>query len=96
VFANPVADSSGRVVGKLSAACVTATGAKVFTNSELTCTGVLTLPGGTLTVAANTSPGKSTTIGAITGGTGRYAYAAGVYRAKEGNGSSRTTITLAG
>jgi hypothetical protein len=96
VFANPVADSSGRVVGKLSVACVTTTGAKVFTNSELTCTGVMRLPDGNLTIAANTSPGKVTTAGGITGGTGSYANAAGVYLSKEVKGGSLTTITLAG
>ena len=96
VFANPVAEPSGRVVGKLSVACVTTTGAKVFTNSELTCTGVMKLPGGNLTIVANTSPGMSTTTGAVTGGTGSYANAAGVYLSKEVKGGSLTTISLAG
>jgi hypothetical protein len=96
VFTNPVAEGSGGVDGKLSVSCVTTSGAQDFTNSVLTCSGVLTLPGGTLTIVANTSPGKSTTTGAVTGGTGTYADASGVYASKEAKGGSLTTITLAG
>lgn len=95
VFTNRVADPSGAVVGKLSVGCVTTTGAREdFRKSVLTCNGVLMLPGGSLTIAANTSPGKSTTTGAITGGTGTYANATGVYVSKEVKGGSLDTITL--
>jgi hypothetical protein len=96
VFTNRVADSSGAVIGKLSVSCVTTTGAQDFTKSVATCTGVLVLQGGTLAIVANTSPGKSTTSGAVTGGTGTYANARGVFLSKEVKGGSLDTITLAG
>jgi hypothetical protein len=96
VFTNRVADSSGAVIGKLSVSCVTTTGAQDFTKSVATCTGVIVLQGGTLAIVANTSPGKSTTSGAVTGGTGTYANARGVFLSKEVKGGSLDTITLAG
>ena len=95
-FTNPLADASGRVVGKLHAGCLTTTGAADFTKSVLTCTGALVLRGGTLTFVANVSPGVPTTTGAITGGTGAYANASGVVVSKETADGSIDTITLAG
>jgi len=95
-FTYRVAEGSGAVVGKLSVSCITTTGAKNFTNSVLTCTGILDLPAGTLTIAANSSPGKRITTGAVTGGTGTYAYASGVFVSKEVKGGSLDTITIAG
>ena len=95
-FTNPLADSSGRVVGKLHVGCLTTTGARDFMKSVLTCTGVLALRDGTLTMVANTSPGRATTTGAITGGTGAYANARGVVVSKAADGGSLDTITLAG
>ena len=62
----------------------------------MTCTGVLVLRDGTLTVVTNTSPGIPTTTGAITGGTGAYANASGVLVSKQAEGGSLDTITLAG
>ena len=95
-FTNPLADSSGRVVGKLHVGCLTTTGARDFMKSVLTCTGVLVLRDGTLAVITNTSPGVPTTTGAITGGTGAYANARGVLVSKTAKGGSLDTITLAG
>lgn len=95
VFTNPVADGSGKVVGKIRVACVTTSGAADFKDSILTCTGVLTLPGGALALAANSDPGSRTTTGAITGGTGSYAGARGSFVASEGRkGGGTNTITL--
>ena len=47
-------------------------------------------------MVANTSPGRATTTGAITGGTGAYANARGVVVSKAADGGSLDTITLAG
>jgi hypothetical protein len=96
VFTNPLADASGAVVGRLSATCTTTTGARNFLKSVLTCTGVLALEDGTLTIAANTSPGKPVTTGTVTGGTGAYANARGVFRSEQARGGSQDTITLVG
>jgi hypothetical protein len=95
-FTNPLADASGKRVGKISVSCTTTTGARNFVKSTLTCVGVLALADGTLTVQANSSPGSPTSTGAVTGGTGAYANARGVFSSTEGQGGSDDTITLAG
>jgi hypothetical protein len=95
-FTNPLADASGKRVGKISVSCTTTTGARNFLKSTLTCVGVLTLADGTLTVQANSSPGSPTTTGAVTGGTGAYANARGVFASTEAQGGADDTITLAG
>lgn len=95
VFTNPLADAAGSVVGRVHVECVTTTGSSNFLKSKLTCSGIMTLPGGTLTLQAMTSPGKPTTNGAITGGTGVYANARGVLVSTERrSGGSDDTITL--
>ena len=93
VFTNPLADSAGQVVGKLHAQCVTTTGSNDFRKAKLTCSGVMTLPGGALTFQTITSPGTPTTNGAITGGTGAYANARGTFVRPVGKAD---TITLVG
>jgi hypothetical protein len=93
VFTNPVADGAGRAVGTLYANCTTTKGARDFRRSTTTCTGVVALPDGTLTVAGNNRPGVATTTGAVTGGTGSYANARGVFVANDVSGD--LTVTLA-
>ncbi len=95
-FTNPLADSSGKIVGKLHAACTTTTGATNFVRSTITCTGALVLRNGTLTLQVVTSPGAATSTGAVTGGTGSYANARGVIVSTHIQGGSKDTITLAG
>ena len=95
VFTSPLADTAGKVVGRLHVKCVTTTGSSNFMKSKLTCDGVMTLPGGTMTLQAITGPGSRTTNGAITGGTGVYANARGVFVSTERRtGGSDDTITL--
>jgi len=95
VFTNPLADAAGKVAGRLHAVCVTTTGASNFLKSKLTCDGVMALAGGTMTLQTITGPGSPTTTGAITGGTGAYANARGVFVSTERrNGGSDDTITL--
>lgn len=93
---NPLADATGKRIGKASLDCTTTTGARNFLKSTLTCVAVFALRDGTLTLQANTSPGKPTTTGAVTGGTGAYANARGVFASKETNAGADDTITLAG
>jgi hypothetical protein len=94
VFTNPLADEAGKVVGTLYADCTTTKGARHFLRSTTTCTGVIDLRDGTLTLQANSKPGVPTTTGAVTGGTGAYANARGIFVANDT--TSDTTITLAG
>jgi hypothetical protein len=93
-FTYPLADGSGQVVGKLHVDCVTTIGARNFLKSVLTCSGVADLRDGTLTVQANTRPGDATTTGAVTGGTGAYANARGVFVSERARSGSVDTITL--
>jgi hypothetical protein len=93
VFTNPLADG-GKVVGKLYADCTTTEGARDFLRSTTTCTAVAALQDGTLTLQANSKPSVPTTTGAVTGGTGTYANARGVFVAENVGGN--LTITLAG
>jgi len=93
-FGIPLADARGKAAGRIHANCATTVGAKNFERSVLTCSGVIVLEGGTLTVQLNTSPGVPTSTGAITGGTGRYANARGVLVSKETRAGSTDTITL--
>jgi hypothetical protein len=96
VFTNPLADASGQVVGKLHGACVTTVGARSFPKSVITCDGSLVLRDGTMTWQGAFKVGSSTQTGAITGGTGAYANARGVFVAKDQRGGAQDTITLAG
>lgn len=93
VFTNPIADGSGKVVGRLYADCTTTKGARNYLRSTTTCAGVIDLRDGTLTLQANTKPGVPTTTGAVTGGTGSYAGARGVFVADDRSGDLTITLT---
>lgn len=95
VFTNPLADAAGKRVGKLYVTCTTTVGNKSFLKATLTCTAVMTVADGSLSVVTNTSPGSTTTTGAVVGGTGVYAAAQGVLVSKRVKGGSDDTITLA-
>jgi hypothetical protein len=92
---NPLVDGSGKKVGKLSLGCITTTGARVFTKSTMTCSGVMTLTDGTLTFQMNVIPSGGTVDATVTGGTGGYANARGVAVSKPTEGGDVVTITLA-
>jgi hypothetical protein len=96
VFTNPLADASGKVVGKLHVSCATTVGARNFLKSSMTCNGVLVLRDGTLTVQTAFKVSASTVTGAVTGGTGAYANARGTFVSKDDRGNSQDTITLVG
>ena len=83
VFTNPVVDTSGKVVGKNHAACATTVGARNFAKSDMTCNGSLVLRDGTLTWQGTFKVGAASSTGTITGGTGAYANARGVFVAKQ-------------
>ena len=95
-FTNPIVDAAGKRIGKTSVSCVTTTGARNFMRSALTCHGVTELPDGSLMLQAIVGPNDPTTNGAVTGGTGAYANARGVFTSSESQSGSQTTITLAG
>jgi hypothetical protein len=92
----PLADASGKVVGRMHADCTTTVGARDFRKSLLMCSGALVLRDGTLTMQAVLSPGSDTSAGTVTGGTGAYANARGVFSSVGAAGGAQQTITLAG
>jgi hypothetical protein len=93
VFTNPIVDAAGKRIGKTSVSCVTTTGARNFMKSATTCHGVSELRDGSLMMQAIVAPDGPTT-GAVTGGTGAYANARGVFTSRDGESGSQTTITL--
>ncbi len=94
VFTNPVADSGGKLVGRLHVQCVTTVGSSNFLKSKLTCSGVIATAQGSLALQAITSAASPTTTGMITGGSGAYANARGTFSSVEGKSGSTDTITL--
>jgi hypothetical protein len=95
VFTNPIVDAAGKQIGRTSVSCVTTTGARNFMKSRITCSGVSELPDGALTLQAVVSPNERVTNGAVTGGTGAYANARGVFTSTEERSGSQTVVTLA-
>jgi hypothetical protein len=94
VFTNPVVDAAGRRIGKTSVSCTTTTGSRNFMKSALTCHGITELPDGSLMMQAIVAPNAPTTTGAVTGGTGAYANARGVFTSTASESGSQTEITL--
>jgi len=94
VFTNPLADASGKLVGKLHVACTTSVGSADFRRSKLVCYGVYAMSGGRLFAQAMISPGDETSQGAIIGGTGTYANARGIFTSGSARGGQTTTIAL--
>jgi hypothetical protein len=92
-FTNPLTDTAGKRVGTLHVSCVTTTGSRNFMKSTLTCLGVVSLRDGTLTLQLNTRPRAPETTGAVTGGTGAYANARGVFAATTNKTGATDTIT---
>ena len=70
VFANPVADASGQVIGKSHNVCVTTVGARDFPKSVITCHGSMVLRDGMMTWQGSLKAGANPVTGAVTGGTG--------------------------
>lgn len=94
VITHPMADTSGKVVGKLHGVCVTTVGARSFTKATGSCTAAIDLPDGTLYGQFLLKFADSTVPGVVTGGTGAYANARGVVVSSTVQGRSEDTITL--
>jgi hypothetical protein len=88
---NPMV-SGGKQIGHLQAFCWATKTAKKFPNAEWECVGTFVLGTGTLSATARIGP--KGTEGAITGGTGSYAGARGVFVSNESVSPAVTTITL--
>jgi Dirigent-like protein len=96
VITNPVVDATGAPLGRSHVTCVTTIGARNFTKSTVTCSGVMALRDGTLTLQGNITLNSQTTTAAVTGGTGAYANARGVLVSRPSGTGTEDTITLVG
>lgn len=96
VFTSRLADAGGAVTGRMHVECVTTTGARDFRKSLMTCSGVMAVRDGTLTLQALVSAGGDATSGAVTGGTGAYAGARGTFTSEARPGGALDTIVLVG
>lgn len=96
-FASDLLDASKRDVGDLDVTCIFTRPGR-FADSSAVCTGVMTIPGGSLTASvggkafAEGAQEAGTTKGAILGGTGDWAGATGDFKS-EGE-PSRDTIHI--
>jgi hypothetical protein len=90
---SPLTDEAGARVGKSHLACITTKGARNFLDSQMTCTAIAELHGGTL-IAQFVDGIDETVTGAITGGTGAYAGATGVFVAEPTDYGSLNTVSL--
>jgi hypothetical protein len=94
-FTNPVVDAAGKRIGKVSFGCITTTTSRNFEKSTVSCSGAIALTDGTLLGQFILTPSVTTVVGAITGGTGAYANARGVFVSKPAKSGAVDTITLA-
>jgi hypothetical protein len=90
-FAADVLDSSKKKVGELNGHCITTRPGKFSTATEQ-CSATVTVPGGSLDLAAGGKVfGADVTSGSVTGGTGEYRAAGGTFTSKsQGEGSLDT------
>jgi len=93
VLWNPLV-SGGKRIGHLQAFCVASRSARKFPNAEWECTGTYVFGSGTLTATARIS--HKGAEGAITGGTGSYVGASGVFVVDESVTPTKVTVRLFG
>jgi hypothetical protein len=99
VFTNPLADPSGKHIGKLHASCTITKGAKSFDKGAAAiCWGVFSFTtGGTLVgVVQEDNLASEDSTGAILGGTGTYAGARGSFTSHETKSGEDDVVTLLG
>src|SRR5436305_3429807 len=70
VFTNPLADATGKRIGRLYAHCTAVVAAPRAANAAYACEGIVTLGGGTLSVQTFLAHAGATVHGSVTGGTG--------------------------
>jgi len=95
VFTNPLADATGKRIGRLYIHCTAVIAARLAPKAPYACEGVVVLGGGTLSIQAFLPHAGATVHGAVTGGTGTYANARGTFLSKPTKTGADDTITLA-
>jgi hypothetical protein len=97
----PLADAAGKRVGSLHLTCTVTVANKNPNKATALCNGIYKLATGSISVMFLTGPQAGTgeaTVGSVTGGTGSYANARGVFRSVDAvpaaAGAFDTTFTL--
>ena len=96
-FSSDLLDASKKDVGDLDATCIAVRATGRFDTSSQVCTGVVTIPGGsvTLNVGGKVFQEGVTLRGAVVGGSGEYAGATGSFTSTGGEDQpSKTNLTL--
>jgi hypothetical protein len=97
-FSSDLFDASKKDVGDLDASCIAIRATRRFETSSMLCTGVMTIPGGSLTLSVGGKPFQEgvDTRGAVVGGSEEYAGATGSFTSTESgrNRPSKDTITV--
>jgi hypothetical protein len=78
-FRSDVVDAAKKRVGDLNATCTITKSGGGFDNSQATCLGTVTLPGGNLSLAVGGKVFGGVTRGSVVGGTGKYEGAIGSF-----------------
>lgn len=97
VITTPLADASGKHIGRLQAQCTVTKPGKTDSTTASICFGVFSFANGTLdAMVAQTNLNSVTTKGGIIGGTGAYAGARGSFVSKQTKTGSNDTVDLLG
>jgi hypothetical protein len=94
VISNPLASNAGRHLGTLRAICTVTNTVKQLFNAAVICTGAFSFKEGQISVVVTAnSISRSTTTGAVVGGTGAYVGARGTFKSVSAK-NNKDTITL--
>ena len=96
VFTNPLADVTGKRIGRLYLHCTVVVAARKASIAAFACEGLVVPGGGTLSVQAFLAHAGATVRGTVTGGTGVYANARGTLLSQPTKSGADDVITLVG
>lgn len=94
VITHPLADATGKVVGRLHGTCITTVGSRSFEKATASCNAVVKLTDGMLYGQFSFKLSDTNVGGVVTGGTGAYANARGTVLSKTVQGGAQDTFTL--
>ena len=93
VLSSPLADTTGKRVGRLDVHCAV-TGGKSYSKAPQLCHGAVTLADGLISLETSIVGEPKTVLAAVTGGTGAYAGARGQLTSVNQKGGAVDTIEL--
>jgi hypothetical protein len=94
IFTNPLATSAGKHLGQLRAVCTVMNNVQQLFHAAVLCTGAVAFKDGQISIVVTTGDiSRSTTIGAVVGGTGAYEGARGTFKSVSAR-NNKDTLTL--